>query len=216
MRMGTVWYILLFIIPYREWSCVWAGHIWLGTPEWIKYEILLLEYCSFSIDEVTNTGPSFSLCLAYDTRLTCMSLLWHVISAQETAAKTKSKVSKGLRLVDCVCGICLCVSVYAGPAPVRACRGQRGPSGVLWSFSTLFPKTGSVTELEAAGEPQRSSFSTPHPACWGYGHACPCLTFHIHSEDPHTEAHTFEASALPHGTNSTVLITIFLNLVLLY
>lgn len=150
--------------------------------------------------------------------------LWHtsdmyvtsVISAQETAAKTKSIASKGLRLVDCVCGICLCVSVYAGLAPVRTCRGQRGPLGVLWSFSTLFPKTGSVTELEAAGEPQRSSFSTPYPASWGYGHACPCLTFHIHSEDPHTEAHTFEASALPHGTNSTVLITIFLNLVLLY
>lgn len=177
-----------------------------GESRWVKYEFLLMEHCSFSRDEVTNTGSSFSHCLAYDTRLTCMALLWNVISAQETAAKTKSIVSKGLRLVNCVCGICMCVSVYAGPAPVRACRGQRGPSGVLWSFSTLFPKTGSVTELEGASESWWSSFSTLHPMCWDYEHSCPCLTFHIHSEDPHTEAHTFEASALPHGTNSTVLI----------
>lgn len=145
-----------------------------------------------------------------------MSLLSNVISAWETAPKTKSIASKGLRLVNCVCGICLCVSVSADPAPVHACQGQRGPLGVLFLFSTLFSQTGSVTELERGGESWWSSFSTPTPSCWGYGHACPCLTFHIHSEDPNTEAHIFEASALPHGTNSTVLITIFLNLGLLY
>lgn len=138
MRMGTVWYILLFIIPYREWSCVWAGHIWLGTPEWIKYEILLLEYCSFSIDEVTNTGPSFSHCLAYDTRLTCMSLLWHVISAQETAAKTKSIVSKGLRLVDCVCVAYACVFLCMQARHLCVHAEVRGDLQVSCGHSLLY------------------------------------------------------------------------------
>lgn len=80
-----------------------------------------------------------------------MSLLSNVISARETVAKTKSIASKDLRLVNCVCGICLCVSVSAGPAPVHACQGQRGPLGVLFLFSTLFSQTGSVTELEGVG-----------------------------------------------------------------
>lgn len=132
----------------------------------------------------------FSLPGIWHMWLICMSLLWNVISVQETTA------SKDLRLVNCVYGTCLCCYVFGNSTCTCAQRSEvtfRCPVVILYHIpqDRVCHWTGSSPWAPVV------FFLQPHSKCWDYGHVCPRSTVHIHGEGPNSETHTLKQMLFP-------------------